>query len=356
MRIFMQKTISRSKWLLIAICCTFLLLVLASALFSHFTAANAASSISQTRPQTIGTGRSTGVKVFVEPAAGETPLLNAINNAQSSIDLEMYLLTDQNVISALENAAKNGITVRVMLEAHPYGGGSPTSTLQALSGAGAQTETSDPAFALTHEKGMVIDDKTAYITTANYTKSALGGSSSTTNREYGIIDTTATDVKTVEAVFNADWARTSYPSVSDSDIVLSPVNSRSDFIALINQAKSSLQIEAEEMQDTNVEQAIVSAEARGVDVQVILPSDDSSNSDGITTLDNGGVSVKEDTQYYMHAKIIIVDGSEAFVGSENISTASLDDNREMGILLSNKTVLSTLQSTFQTDWSASQAA
>ena len=352
----MLTPILRGKWPLIAICSAFLLLILASTLFSHLTAANAASHIPQAGPHTLGSGRSTGVNVFVEPAAGETPILNAINNAQSSIDLEMYLLTDQNVISALEKAAENGITVRVMLEAHPYGGGSPTSTLQALSNAGAQTEVSNPAFALTHEKGMVIDDKTAYIMTSNFTRSALGGSSSTTNREYGIIDSSATDVKTVLAVFNADWARSSYPSVSDSDIVLSPVNSRSDFTALINKAKSSLLIEAEEMQDSSVEQAIVNAEARGVAVQVILPSDDSSNSSGITTLDNGGVCVREDAQYYMHAKIIVVDGTEAFVGSENISTSSLDDNREMGILLSNKTVLSTLQSTFQTDWSASQAA
>ena len=348
----MQTTIVRGKWLLVAICSAFLLLILASTLFSHLTSANAASHV----PHTLGSGRSTGVKVFVEPAAGETPVLSAISGAKSSIDLEMYLLTDKNVISALENAAENGITVRVMLEPHPYGGGSPASTLQALSNAGAQTEDSSPDFALTHEKGMVIDDSTAYIMTTNFTQSALGGSSSTTNREYGIIDTDSTDVQTTLAIFNADWARSSYPSVSDSDIVLSPVNSRSDFTGLINQAKSSLLIEAEEMQDSSVEQAIVSAEARGVKVQVILPANDSSNSSGITTLDNGGVSVREDSQYYMHAKIIVADGTESFVGSENISTYSLDKNRELGILLSNSTVLSTLQKTFQTDWNASKAA
>ena len=272
--------------------------------------------------------------------------------------LELYLLTDKNVISALENAAENGITVRVMLEAHPYGSVTPppASTLAALANAGAQTEDSNPAFALTHEKGMVIDDSTAYIMTCNFSKSALGGSSSTANREYGIIDTNKTDVSGVLSIFNADWNRSTYSSVSDSDLVVSPINARSDFIALINQASSSLLIEAEEMQDTGIEQAIVNAAARGVTVQVILPSNDSSNSAGISSIEAGGASVEEDTQYYMHAKIIVVDGSEAFVGSENISTYSLDKNRELGILLKNASILSTLQSTFQSDWSASTAA
>lgn len=305
----------------------------------------------------LGSGRGIDVTVFVEPAAGETPILNAINNATSSIYVELYLLTDTNVLNALENAARKGLDVRVMLDPDPYGVGTsqPAQTLQALSNAGAQTRDTSPSFTYTHEKGMVIDGKTAYIMTCNFTKSALGGSSSTTNREYGIIDTESTDVAAFLGIFNADWNRTSY-TLSDNDLVLSPVNSRSDFVALINQAQTSLKIEAEEMQDSNVEQAIVNAQARGVNVQVILPSNDSSNTSGITTLKNGGVSVYEDTHYYMHAKLIIADGHEAFVGSENISTTSLDANRELGILISKASVVSTLATTFSSDLADSVAA
>jgi phosphatidylserine/phosphatidylglycerophosphate/cardiolipin synthase-like enzyme len=65
--------------------------------------------------------------------------------------------------------------------------------------------------------------------------------------------------------------------------------------------------------------------------------------------------VKEDPKLYMHAKIIVVDGKTAFVGSENISTQSLDRNRELGIIVSDAGVLNTLQSTFQKDWTVSQS-
>jgi phosphatidylserine/phosphatidylglycerophosphate/cardiolipin synthase-like enzyme len=68
------------------------------------------------------------------------------------------------------------------------------------------------------------------------------------------------------------------------------------------------------------------------------------------------VQVKEDTQLYMHAKIIVADEQKAFVGSENISTTSLDRNRELGVLIADSNVINTLQQTFQQDWGVSQAA
>jgi phosphatidylserine/phosphatidylglycerophosphate/cardiolipin synthase-like enzyme len=301
-----------------------------------------------------------GVQVFVEPDAGDHIITNAIAGAKKSVWLEMYLLTDRRIISSLEEAAHRGLDVRVMLEAHPYGEGSvsPTQTLDRLQAAGVQAKSTNPSFALTHEKGMLLDASTAYIMTANFTLSALGGSSYVKNREYGIIDTNQQDVQAVSAIFNADWNRTG-AQFDDPNLVVSPTNSRSAFDTLINSAHKTLLIEAEEMQDQDVEQAIVNAAKRGVQVQVILPSPRSSSSDsnstGIGVIKQGGVQVKEDTQLYMHAKIMVVDGQKAFVGSENISTASLEKNRELGIVVSDQNVLNTLQQTFQQDWSSSQS-
>ena len=114
------------------------------------------------------------------------------------------------------------------------------------------------------------------------------------------------------------------------------------------------------MQDSEVEDALVNAVRRGIQVQVILPvpgnGSSDSNNEGISTIRQGRVQVKEDPRLYMHAKIIIVDGQRAFVGSENISTASLNRNRELGIVVSDQSVLTTLSQTFQQDWSDSRSA
>ena len=301
-----------------------------------------------------------GVQVFVEPDAGEHPITDAIASAKKSVWLEIYLLTDRNVIRALEEAANRGVDVRVMLEPHPFGGGSPSRTMDQLKAAGAKVEDSDPSFALTHEKGMIIDATTAYIMTSNFSRAALGGSSGSSgfrNREYDIVDTNSQDVQAVSAIFQADWDRTT-AQFNDPNLVVSPVNSRNAFNALISSAHSTLLIEAEEMNDTAIEQALANAAQHGAHVQVILPSPSGSsgdsNSQGIAAIKQGGLQVREDPRLYMHAKIIVVDGQKAFVGSENISSESLDQNRELGIIVSDAGVLHTLAQTFGQDWGDSQ--
>ena len=166
------------------------------------------------------------------------------------------------------------------------------------------------------------------------------------------------DVQAVASIFDADWNRSTV-QFNDSNLVVSPVNSRNVFVSLINNAHKTLLIEAEEMQDSSIEQALVNAAGHGVQVQVILPApsgSSDSNSAGIQTIKQGGVQVKEDTKLYMHAKMMVIDGQTGFVGSENISTASLDRNRELGIIIADQNVLTKLQQTFQQDWSDSQSA
>ena len=302
-----------------------------------------------------------GVQVFVEPDDGEQVITNAIGSAQKSIWLEIYILSDRNVIRALEEAANRGLDVRVMLEPHPFGGGtSPSKTLDTLAASGIKTQFTNPSFSLTHEKGMIIDGTSAYIMTSNFSRSALGGNSGSSgyrNREYGIIDTIQQDILATEEIFVADWNRSTV-QFNDPNLVVSPINSRNDFTTLINSARSTLLIEAEEMIDSDIEQAIANAAQHGVQVEVILPvantSSGDSSSQGIAIIKQSGVQVREDPKLYMHAKIIVVDNKVAFVGSENISAPSLDQNRELGIIVSDPSALNKIQTTFRYDWGASQ--
>src|SRR5215831_16238949 len=104
--------------------------------------------------------------------------------------------------------------------------------------------------------GMIIDNSTVYIMTSNFSRSALGGSSGSSgvrNREYGIIDTNQKDVQAITAIFVADWNHTT-AQFNDPNLVVSPLNSRNDFTTLINSAHHTLLIEAEEMQDSAIEQ------------------------------------------------------------------------------------------------------
>ena len=46
-----------------------------------------------------------------------------------------------------------------------------------------------------------------------------------------------------------------------------------------------------------------------------------------------GVDIRLADSLYIHAKAIIADGERAFVGSQNLSATSLDQNRELGIIV-----------------------
>ncbi|RLC70016.1 MAG: hypothetical protein DRI26_07960, partial [Chloroflexi bacterium] len=51
------------------------------------------------------------VTVFVEPEAGTQPVVSALRQAQSSILMKMYLMTERKVIAALKDAVARGVSV-----------------------------------------------------------------------------------------------------------------------------------------------------------------------------------------------------------------------------------------------------
>src|SRR4051812_48670445 len=62
------------------------------------------------------------VGVFVEPDDGRKPILDELTAARRTIDLQVYLLSDNDIINALVAADNRGVRVRVMMEENPFGG------------------------------------------------------------------------------------------------------------------------------------------------------------------------------------------------------------------------------------------
>jgi phosphatidylserine/phosphatidylglycerophosphate/cardiolipin synthase-like enzyme len=123
-------------------------------------------------------------------------------------------------------------------------------------------------------------------------------------------------------------------------------------LALINVAHKSIDIYNEEMDDADVTNALVAAAKRGVNVRVVMTYSSSWKA-AFTALAQAGVHVRvyaANASLYIHAKMILVDGGGAFLGSENFSANSLNHNRELGLLITQPSVLQTLAATFNTDY------
>ncbi len=299
------------------------------------------------------------LELFKQPDAGAKPLIDLIDGARKSIDFKIYMMSmsgpGKDVVSALERAARRGIAVRVIAEAFPYmpegsakPGGFNAQAVKALMSAGAKVMYSRPEFKYTHEKSLVIDGDTTVVMTMNITKSSF-----TTNREFGIIDRRPRDVEFISRLFQADWVGEQPLVPINPNIVVSPSNAREQLVSLVAGAQKSLTIESNSLSDPALV-ALAAMRARGgVDVKVLVASsrDAKGNHSTWRYLRDAGISqIRFLEQPYLHAKLIISDGAKAYVGSENLTTNSLDNNRELGLLVDDPAIVGDLAATSAGDW------
>ena len=291
-------------------------------------------------------GADSNVALFVQPEAGKSPILDSIDNAQSEVLVEVYLLSDKQVIEALINARARGVAVNVMLEKHPFGGSNLNNKSEkTLRENGVAVKWTNPAYSLTHEKAMVIDGKQAFILNQNLTSSAF-----TKNREYNVLATDPQDVAEVRNIFLADWERKSYDPPA-THLIVSPVNSRAALATLLKSATASIDIELEYIEDREMV-SLLSDRAKEVEIRLLIPtfSQFAANKAAAKQLAQNGVSVRTLSSPYIHAKMILIDDVKAYVGSINFSTQSMDENRELGIMLSESESIKILDETFNNDW------
>jgi cardiolipin synthase len=201
-------------------------------------------------------------------------------------------------------------------------------------------------FALTHQKTLVVDSKTATIMTFNLTPRYYA-----TGRDFGVVDTDQTDVKAIETAFDSDWNQRKATAPTGDDLLWSP-GSETAMIDLINSARSSIKVYNEEMADSKIVAALGAAAIRGVTVEVVM-TDQSAWHANFAKLKADGVQIhtfRPNAPLYIHAKMVLVDNTKAFVGSENFSYTSLTRNRELGVVTTDKNIRATLNLTFDGDY------
>jgi phosphatidylserine/phosphatidylglycerophosphate/cardiolipin synthase-like enzyme len=298
-----------------------------------------------------GGGPTTMVRLVVEPDDKATTVTDAIRNAKTSVHLEQYLLTDSTAESALIAAKAAGKEVKVVLEKAPYPDTTANNAAYAkLQAGGVNVVWTNGKFALTHSKFFVLDGTEAWIGTLNFSASGLSG-----NREYVAVDTDPADVSEAEAIFGADFAGAG--TTPPGPLVVSPTTSRTSLRALLDGATATIDVEMEEISDTEMVQRLGNAAAKGIVVRVVVPGSGRSTdmNTSITTMVGRGVQVKGLSSPDVHAKIIVVDDVKMYLGSVNLTSASIDRNREVGVLTANGDALTRAKATIDKDFAAGTA-
>lgn len=290
-----------------------------------------------------------GDRLIAEPEAGMTPIDRLLASARRSLDLTIYELSDPTVEEILATDAARGVRVRVLLDQR-YERRHNTPAAAFLRAHGVDVRWASTRFACTHEKTFVIDDTTAVVMSLN-----LASSYYPTTRDAAVVDTDAADVTAIDQVFTADFAGHPIRAPDGDDLVWSPDRSQADVLSLIRSARRSVLVESEELSAAPVVSALVTAARRGVAVGLVM-TDKSEWHPGFNAITAAGGRVRVlhgETPLYIHAKLLVVDAGQpdarALVGSQNLSTASLDYDRELGVVLTEPRLVSALARLIESD-------
>lgn len=293
--------------------------------------------------------------LYIEPQAGPAPIIQVIRSARHEINAGVYLLTDRSILTALQAAHARGVDVRIIIEGKPYGMQSWRVRQEArkIKATGALLHLAPYRFtshgshyAFYHAK-YLCNGHECEIGTANMDWSALGHK----NREYLYVTKNPTVVRAANAVFDADWNNQRAPAFAHRALVLSPGTSAAQLIQVIHQP-GPIAIESEEMGPYRP--TLDAIATKGHQARVILPARiDRTDQRDVAFLRAHGVQVRfmPVKPIYMHAKMVV--GSQwAFIGSENFTQTSLNNNREMGLIFDDSH-LDQLRAQFDRDWNAS---
>lgn len=286
----------------------------------------------------------------VEPDQGVDPIVAQIASAKTSIEYTPFTLDDPEILQALRNAHLRGVRVRVLLEPHPeQDGGVGSIGAEALRSRGIDVLDTNPAFALTHAKYMVIDNARALILTFNSTVANFE-----TRRDFGIIDSDLNDVQRVQNLFEADWDRKPFGTIP-AGFAVSPENSNQALTGLIGSARSRIDIYAEKLLASPVLDAILAAANRGVHVRILsapLDPKDRTLESLLQAERSGALEIRIPRRPRVHAKVMIVDGASVFLGSENVQDAPRAGRRELGITFQSPDLETAIAAVFEKDWAA----
>jgi phosphatidylserine/phosphatidylglycerophosphate/cardiolipin synthase-like enzyme len=291
--------------------------------------------------------------LVVLPDDSVRPILDAIEHAQQSLRIKMFVFSDPQILDAVIGAHRRGVKVRIMLNpARRSGEKENDESRKQLSDAGVEVMDPNPSFELTHEKSMVVDDTSAWVMSLNWQARNLAET-----RDYAVVTSHAHEVNEIIECFEADWARRPFQPGEHSHMIWCVGNARQRIGKFIDEAQHSLWVQNERYQDPLIIEHLVRASRRGVKVHIMARPPHTLKHEkliegvaGLRILNDVGVKVHKVHGLKLHAKLMFADGARAIVGSINLAPGSFNSRRELAIEVRDKDVVDRVHKLVHYDW------
>lgn len=291
--------------------------------------------------------------LVVLPDDSGQPIIEAIQAARKSLRVKMFVFSDPGLLQVVVDAQHRGVKVRIMLNpARRNGEQDNGKSRKLLEKHGVEVTDSNPAFDLTHEKSMVVDDETAFVKSLNWETKNL-----TETRDYAVVTDHSHEVNEIIDCFEADWHRKTFDPGANAHLIWCCGNGRDRIAEFIDQAKHTLFVQNERYQDAIIIERLVRASERGVRVHVMARPPHTLKKEkliegvgGLRIMDDVGIKIHKLKHLKLHAKMLFADGVRAIVGSINFAPGSFDSRRELAIEVRDDDVIDRLHKVVHHDW------
>lgn len=290
-------------------------------------------------------------------------IVKEIDQAQESIQMSAYQIKDPMIAEALIQCARRNLKVELVLEESPYEhafnrDNSQTMILPKLIEAGI-TIYGRPQYLKDmypkghyHARYILIDSKRFLLVTGNFDETTFDHC-----RDFAIgfnKDTYRVEFETLQSLFINDAHNEPLSSSVPPAIIIGPEQQREKIITFLKTAQRNIKLYQQYFNDPEVLKTLIHLiKERKVKVELLMmpyPSgyDKDPNIAAQDQLKKQGADVRLILDRYSHARAIIVDDQSALVGTAQLSPPSLDENREISLIIKGH-VVTQLIAQFQQD-------
>lgn len=284
----------------------------------------------------------TKVSLIVQPGDSFFPIVDAIDKAQTSVNITVFRMDDPIIKDAMVKAVRRGVRVRALVATSARGWEEKNRKLlkdARKAGIEIKEPAGDSKKTRFHYKIMMVDGRQSLVFTFNPTRENLHYT-----RDFGVIvfdDDTCTELN---RLFDADWNDAAYNPGTSTSLLVSPYTSREKMESILRGAESSIHIWDAKVEDPAILAILKEKVAAGLDVRVL------GDSEGAFPSGASQPGYRAITRFKLHAKCLIVDEKVAVLGSMNLRTQSFDRRRELSIVVDDEAALKKLNAVFTSDW------
>lgn len=289
-------------------------------------------------------------------------LVEAIDGAQSTIDIAAFEFNLQDMTDALIAAQQRGVRVRMVDDNENT---EDSDQMEEIRGAGIPV-VDDQRSALMHNKFIVIDGSEVWTGSLNYTENGVYRNNNNlihvTSSELATNYTTEFEEMFLQGSFgprspaNTPNQRLTVGGVRVENY-FSPEDGVMDRIrAQVARATTSVHFMAFSYTDYSLAEVMIDRAANGADVKGIFEVRGANTEfSECNTLLGEGIDVRLDgNPYTFHHKVIIVDGETLITGSFNYSDSATEENDENLLVIHDPTVASLYEAEFNARWAEAQ--